>query len=171
MESDSSAQDGWDQNDDVLAGPGGESVLDAFDVYVPAGEIDDMDDAWDALSPMADEGDDEVLTPRCMVTNPPGTVSVTVLLDGRILGVNLSPRVASMSELQLAEEITVIASLARQQARAAQHSLIAEFMSELGHDRVATSGFLEHDLGLPSPSSVNSERAQIFATRYAGDNE
>jgi hypothetical protein len=76
-----------------------------------------------------------------------------------------------MTESQLAEEITVIAGLAGNQARAAQHGLVAGYMRELGHDGAATRGFLERDLGLPSPDTVKAERAQLFATRYAGDDE
>jgi hypothetical protein len=103
------------------------------------------------------------------VTNPAGSVTVSVEIDGRIQRVALSPDVTKMTEAQLSDEIMVIARLARQQALAGQHALLVECMHELGHDRVGTRGFLSRGLGLPSPEDVNTEKAQVFATRYAGD--
>ena len=96
---------------------------------------------------------------------------MTALLDGRILRVDLDPHVETLTESQLAEEISIIANLARQQARAAQHAVVLEFMHKLGHDGVATSGFLEHELDLPSPQTVHRKRQEVFASRYAGNDE
>lgn len=159
----------WDDDDGDLADIEGPSALDAFDVYVPAGDPDDADDPWDAPSQAVDNADDEVLTLLFTATNPSGSVSVTVLLDGHFLRADLSPTVTTMTEPQLAEEISIIANLARQQARAAQHALVVEFMRTLGHDRVATRSFLEHDLGLPSPETVLAQKARVFAGRYGDD--
>jgi hypothetical protein len=74
----------WDEDDEDLT-DSDESVLDAFDEYVPTGEADDEADSWDPLCPPIDDEDDQVSTLLVTATNPPGTVSVTVLLDGRIL--------------------------------------------------------------------------------------
>ncbi|MBJ7341429.1 MAG: hypothetical protein JHC64_27275 [Mycolicibacterium sp.] len=103
------------------------------------------------------------------VSNPADTVSATALLNGRIMTVDLARAVTSWSEAHLAEEIVVIATLARKQALAAQHSFTAAFMQQLGHDPAATRGLLERELGLPSPSDVLAEKAHIFATRYQDD--
>jgi ESX secretion-associated protein EspD/H len=151
---------------------GGEaSDLDAFDVYTPA-VAEDGDSAWDSIDPsVVDDVDGELQTLLFTITNPQRTVSVTAAFDGKIQWIELSPKVTTTTESQLAEEITVLARLARQRARAGQHALIVEFMRILGHDRVATRGFLEHDLRLPSPETVKSEVAQVFASRYAGDFE
>ena len=119
----------------------------------------------------SDEDGEYVQTLLFTATNPPGSVSVTALLDGRILRVDLDPQVETLTESQLAEEISLIANMARQQARAAQHAVVLEFMHTLGHDRVATRGFLEHDLDLPSPQTVLAEKARVFASRYADDDE
>lgn len=159
----------WDDDDGDFTDFGDPSVPDAFDVYVPAQEPDDTDDPWDAPSQPVDNDDDQVLTLLFTATNPSGSVSVTVLLDGHILRADLSPTVTTMTEPQLAEEISIIANLARQQARAAQHALVVEFMRRLGHDRVATRGFLEHELGLPSPETVLAQKAHVFASRYGDD--
>ncbi|WP_102144927.1 secretion protein EspD [Mycobacterium hubeiense] len=154
MGDDISGRDPWEEDDDLADGDEG-SVLDAFEIFMPADEFDDADDA--------------ILPPQYTLANPQRTVSVTVSLDGRVVGVELSQQVDSMTESQLAEEITVIARLAQQQARATQHALIALFMSELGNDSVMTRGFLEHEVSLPSPETANVELARVFAIRYSDD--
>ncbi|MGE7002991.1 hypothetical protein ACQKHK_12765, partial [Staphylococcus capitis] len=78
------------------------SALDAFDEYVPASE---------------DGVEQEHSSPLYTVTNPARTVSVTVCLDGRVDHVELAANVTDMTERELADEITVIADLARQKAR------------------------------------------------------
>ena len=66
--------------------------------------------------------------PAFAVTNPPGTVTVTAYLDGRVNQVDLSPKVTEMTETDLAEEIVVIAGLATADARSAQYTYMLEGM-------------------------------------------
>jgi len=101
------------------------------------------------------------------VTNPYGTVSVTVLSNGQPVHVELASEVVELSESQLSEEISIIAGLATQNARAGQHLMASALLQRLGHDRAATLSFLERELGLPSPEEVLAHKAQVFATRYA----
>jgi DNA-binding protein YbaB len=155
--------------DDDGAGLDEESVLDAFDEYAPAREPVDVEDAWTA--PELPEDNAATTTVLFTATNPAGTVSVTVLMGGQVLRVNLSPQVTKMTEPELAEEITTIAALARQQAQAGQHAIIAHLMHQLGRDPASTRSFLERDIGLPSPESVRAERATLFAARYAQDQD
>lgn len=115
------------------------------------------------LAPFAD--DPAIYT----VTNPPGTVTVSAYMDGRIQDVEVSPRAVTLTESTLAEEIVVIASLATQDARAAQYAFMLESMNRQGHDSVATRDFLERDLQLPSPEQATAARAAVFTERYAGD--
>jgi len=116
--------------------------------------------------------EDDPQTMTVTVTNPPGTVSVTVLIDGSPTRIELAPRAAvDMTESQLAEEILLISGLARQNAQAGQHLLVSGILQRLGHDRVSTRGYLEHELGLPSAEKALAEKAQLFATRYAGEEE
>lgn len=127
-------------------------------------------------SDVESDGRDEVITDEVdtllvTVSNPAGSVSTTVLMSGRVVSVDLSPAVTTWSEAQLAEEIVLIATLARKQALAAQHSFAAAFMRQLGHDPAATRSLLERELGLPTPSDVLAEKARIFATRYRGHDE
>ena len=104
------------------------------------------------------------------VTNPPRTVAVTVQLDGRIDHVRLSSTVTELTDVELAEEVVVVAGLARQDARSAQYTAALNGMQELGHDAAGTRDFLTRNLGLPSPEDVRAARSEIFATRYLGEN-
>ncbi|MFW0148338.1 hypothetical protein ACNUDN_00695 [Mycobacterium sp. smrl_JER01] len=107
--------------------------------------------------------------PTFSVTNPPGTVTVTTLVDGRVLQVDLSPQAARMPEAVLAEEIVVIAGLATQDARSAQYTVMLDGMREQGHDNVATRDFLRRELKLPTPEQAQAARAELFTTRYTGE--
>lgn len=139
------------------------------DFEVDMGAFPQYSDSDGESDTLLEVNDGEVDTLLVTVTNPAATVSTTVLLNGRVVKVDLAQAVTGWSEAHLAEEIMVIATLARKQALAAQHSFTAAFMRQLGHDPAATRGLLERDLGLPSPSDVLAEKARIFATRYQDD--
>ncbi len=131
---------------------------------------DDDDDATEFggdYSPLSEEESGRVVEAFFTVTNPAGTVSATATIGGRLHQVELAANVTDMTESQLAEEILVLADLAAQKAQAAQHAVVTNLMRTMGHDAVTTSGFLERDLGLPSPETVAARRAEVFATRYA----
>lgn len=113
--------------------------------------------------------DDETVPFGYTVTNPPQTVTVTALMDGRIHRVRLAPRVTNMTEVELAEEILVIAGLARQDGRSAQYDVMYSGLRDLGHDRAEAKDFLSRSLDLPSPEEAAATRAHIFATRYSGE--
>ncbi|KAB7760597.1 hypothetical protein [Mycolicibacterium mucogenicum] len=148
------------------------------------GSDDDLGGALDYL--YAD--DDDVVTPEAVgtgddlpaiddepvpfgytVTNPPQTVTVTALMDGRIHRIRLAPGVTNMTEVELADEILVIAGLARQDGRSAQYDVMYSGLRELGHDRAEAKDFLSRSLDLPSPEDAAATRAHIFATRYSGE--
>lgn len=107
--------------------------------------------------------------PTFTVTNPPGTVTVTAYLDGRVRQVDLSPKAAELPEAVLADEIVVIAGLATQDARSAQYTSMLDGMRQQGHDHAATRDFLTRDLDLPTPEQARAARAELFTTRYVGD--
>jgi hypothetical protein len=148
--------------DDDLAAP---------DFYAPDPESDASDlYAFDPLLDTEDE-QDEPLGPTFTVTNPPETVTVSAFMDGRVRQIDLSQKVTTMTEGDLAEEIVVIARLATQDARAAQYAFMLEGMRQHGHDDDATRDFLTRDLDLPSPEDATADRAQTFTMRYAGDHD
>jgi hypothetical protein len=165
-----------DDHDDLAAlefsateGEARGSDLDAIIEYVTVEET--SGDDLDAADPLAEAETDEFVVPLFTVTNPPGTVTVTTYLDGRVHQIDLSPKVTTMTESHLADEIVVIAGLATQDARSAQYSFMLEGMREHGHDDAATRDFLVRDLDLPTPEDVDAARAEVFATRYAGDHD
>ncbi|MCH9640122.1 MAG: hypothetical protein K0U70_15540 [Actinomycetia bacterium] len=112
---------------------------------------------------------DDTATHMFGVTNPPGTVTVTALVDGSVHRIELSPKAITLTEEFLAEEVVVIAGLATQDARSAQYASMLEGMREHGHDNVATRDFLNRELGLPAPEQAHAARAELFRTRYAGE--
>ena len=162
----SSPFDGNDTDDDHIAG----NDLAALDFAAPV-TVDDGDYGLDAFDGYGQPQTDAVEEPLFTVTNPPGTVTVAAYFDGRVQRIELSPEAATTSEDQLATEIVVIAGLATQRARAAQFSYMLEGMQDNGHDTVDTRDFLNRSVGLPSPEEADAARAQIFATRYAGDHD
>lgn len=143
--------------DDDLAAP---------DIYVPDAESDALNlGAFDE----GEQGEqDDFSGPTFTVTNPPGTVTVSTFMDGRIRQIDLTRKVTTMTETDLADEIVVIGGLATQDARAAQYEFMLEGMRQQGHDDYATRDFLTVNLDLPSPEDAAAARAQLFATRYAG---
>lgn len=130
----------------------------------------DDDEPGDDLSAFGlDPSVDADAMPTFTVTNPPGTVTVTTYMDGRVHQVDLSPKAAELPEAVLADEIVVIAGLATQDARSAQYTFMLDGMRQQGHDNVATRDFLTRDLDLPTPEQAQAARAELFTTRYAGD--
>ncbi|MGE2718046.1 YbaB/EbfC family DNA-binding protein [Mycolicibacterium litorale] len=147
--------------------------LSALDFYQPVPSDDESDlAALDAFVPYV-QGEDDAVEPEPLftVTNPPGTVTVSAHLDGRVQHIELSPRAAHMSERELAEEIVVIADLATLDAKSAQYMYMLDGMREQGHDDPVTRDFLQRDLDLPTPEEARARRAEVFATRYAGSHE
>lgn len=148
------------------------SALDALGDYAPpADSVDDGTDldALDGLTEQEEEPDLALFT----VTNPAGSVSVTALMDGRVQQVTVTDKASSMSESGLAEEILVIADLARQKARAAQHTFMVENMSEMTGDSDQQNALLHEFVGatlnLPTPEEAAAYEAQVFASRYEVD--
>ncbi|OBI46388.1 secretion protein EspD [Mycobacterium kyorinense] len=168
--------DGDDDRDDLAAldfsvgyDDGEESVLGVFDDYLPSEETD-ADDDWPAIA-ARDMEEEELQSPLFTVTNPAGTVTVSAFMDGHIQGIELTAKVTNMTEAHLADEILVIADLARQKARSAQYESISEAMRELGQDNATTRDFLTRELRLPSPEEATAAAAKVFATRYASDHD
>ena len=133
---------------------------------------DERDDlaALDFTHP-ADDEHEELPVPVFTVANPPGTVTVTTFMDGRVKHIELSSRATELTEPELADEVVVIAGLATREAKSAQYAFMLEGMREQGHDDAGTRDFLARDLDLPTPEEARAEKARIFATRYAGDHD
>jgi hypothetical protein len=169
-----------DALDFSVADDGEASATDALDVFAPA-ESEDSTTELDAIaSQTADTEDDvdEEVGPLFTVTNPPETVSVSALTGGRIHQIGLSPKVTGMSESELADEIVVIAGLARQKGLAGEHTYLlenpalSETMRAIGLDgNEVLRDFMGNGMGLPTPEEADAEQAEVFATRYSADHD
>jgi hypothetical protein len=158
-----------------------ESDADAFGDYT--GEpAEEAEPGLDAIDPFADDTDDEEQDPlqqyTFTVTNPPESVSVSALIGGRIHQVEVLPKAMGMTEAELADEILVLAHLASQKALAGQTTylleseVLANGMREAGLDSgEVVRDFMQNGLGFPTPEAVDAEQAEIFATRYTGDDD
>ena len=109
--------------------------------------------------------------PTYALTNPAGTVTVTVLLDGRVAGVELGTGALAMTEMELSEEIRVIADLARNQVRSELNVFLSESMGAAGHDAAFFRDALERDMDMPTREHAAAARARAFAERYAADED
>lgn len=148
---------------------GHESAVDAFDAYQPVQPIDTRTELEAVCAPTEDQTDtaNDASAHLSTVTNPPASVSVTAVMDGRILQVDLSEKVTTMSESELADEILALADLARHKGLSSQHTFLLDTMQSLGAtDTRAIREFLEEGLNLSSPEQAAQAQADVFATRY-----
>ena len=151
-----------------------DSGLADLDQYAPAetqfaATVEDIVDSQTGDSDEQDAGEQDAGEQGLVftVTNPPGTVSVSSLMDGRIQHIDLAPTVTSMTESQLAEEIRVIEELARRKGLAGQYAFMAGMLySEAQHNGEDVRVVLEQGLELPSPQQADAAQAEVFATRY-----
>lgn len=112
------------------------------------------------------------------VINPPETVTVSALVDGRFDHVELSPSVARMTEAELAAEIIVLADLARLKGLAGQRTLLLDGAEEMYVSEEAGAAFREkmdgfltskEGVGLCTEDQAAAAEAEVFATRYSAD--
>ena len=147
-----------------------ESGLADLDEYAPAeiAHAVTVEDIIDSQTGDGDEHDDDAPILMFTVTNPPGTVSVSSLMDGRIQQIDLAPSVTTMTESQLAEEIRVIADLARLKGLAGQYAFMTDMLyREELHNGADLRVVLEEGLELPSPQQADEAQADVFASRYS----
>lgn len=163
MRADGSWDDPADELDENLDSAG--MGFDVADFPTLLGDSDAETDWWSAEDGHSAEidGDDPDVT--FTVGNPSGTLSASAGLGGLIRRIDVND-IAGLDEAQLGEEITELAALAREKARAAQHEVIAELMRRQGQDRAAASALLRHSVGLPTYESASAHLAETMSARY-----
>ncbi|KAA1251749.1 hypothetical protein F0Q45_02455 [Mycobacterium simiae] len=162
--------------DDSAAG----SADDAFEVFEPAEaenietEVNGLDSQ--AETPGEEDKHDEDAVGLFTVVNPPETVSVSALIDGRTQRVDLWAEATRMSESELADEIVVLAGLARKKGLAGQHTYLLQdaFLSDDMRDMGLDVGevlrdFMQNGMGLSTPEQAAAAQAEVFAARYTTD--
>ncbi|WP_090597895.1 hypothetical protein [Mycobacterium lentiflavum] len=160
-----------------------ESPADALDAYAPS-EPEEADTELEAIAATTeasddDEEDEEDGVQQFTVTNPPETVSVSALIDGRTQRVALSPTATNLTEAELADEIVVLAELARQKGLAGQRSYVMDSAAEnAGLQQLSDMGldstqllrdFVDTGMRLPTEEQAETAQAEVFAVRYAAD--
>ncbi|WP_043988091.1 hypothetical protein [Mycolicibacterium llatzerense] len=114
-----------------------------------------------------DEGEDELEPLLYTASNPSGSVWVTSHLNGRVHGIELGSSVTALSENELAEEIRVVAELARQQACSELHAFVVEGVRDIGYDPVPMRDALVRKLNMPTPEDA-AEAARVVRDTYWG---
>jgi hypothetical protein len=129
----------------------------------------DVDALRAATAVAADEATDALAGYLVTVVNPPGTVTVKALSDGSVHEVDLSPKVVSMTESALADEILAIADLARQKGLAKHQAFIADIVRVFaeGGGQGVNDELIIGSLELPTPQDAEAAQAEVFATRYS----
>jgi hypothetical protein len=159
-----------------------ESDVEALHAYAPT-EPEETETELEAIAAATeaaeDEEDEEDGLQKFTVTNPPETVSVSALIDGRTQRVQLSAKATNMTESELADEIIVLAELARQKGLAGQRTYVMESASENeGLQQLSDAGFdsnqllrdfVESGMQLPTPEQAEAAQAEVFAARYTAD--
>lgn len=156
------------------------TALSAFDSLAPEDMSGELDAAYvqdqENISPTEDDASEEEPLAPISVTNPPETVTVWAIMDGSTASVRLSPKVISMTEAELADEILVVADLARRSALAYQRSSYLEIAARsaegIGREGIAGfDQFLANGTGMKLPSREEADAAQseVFAARYTDE--
>lgn len=160
-----SGNDDWDDADeDVPSFDAADGRYDGEDLEVVPSfapttvhERESSLDAFDRLSEAEDDGAEAI--PVAIATNPPGTVSVTAHLNGSIAQIDLDPRVALMSESELAEEVQAVAEVAAKKATAVLHVSIVRMLLDQGMEMGEARDFVENHMPYATPDqAVSAER-------------
>jgi hypothetical protein len=172
---DFSAVDDRDEETDIEA-------LQDYALTAPeetATELEAIAAATEAADEDDEEADVEDGVQLFTVTNPPDTVSVSALIDGRTYRVRLSATATKLTESELADEVIVLAELARKKGLAGQHTYLLDNASEIeGLDGLTDLGvdrnqllrdFMEAGMQLPTPEQADDAQTEVFAARYTPD--
>jgi hypothetical protein len=161
-----------------------ESDAEALDAYAPTApeEVDTELEAIAATTEPSDdeeEDDEEDGVQQFTVTNPPETVSVSALIDGRTHRVKLSATATKLTEVELGDEIVVLAELARQKGLAGQRTFVMDSaadneglqqLRDMGLDsNQLLSDFVDTGMRLPTEEQADAAQAEVFAERYTAD--
>ncbi|WP_205875415.1 hypothetical protein [Mycobacterium camsae] len=137
--------------------------------------LDAIDASTEPEEAQAD-GEEEAGVQLFSVVNPSDSVLVSALMDGRTQRVKLSPEALKQTESELAQEIIILAELARQKGLAGQRTYLLENAAQTeGLQEVRDFGldgkeilqaFMDSGMQLPTPEQAQDAQAEVFAARY-----
>ncbi len=136
--------------------------LGGVDDFTGADVEDDEDDVFGAVETDAATAD-EAKGPVVQAINPPGTVSVTAYLGGSVAQVDLDPKVTTLTESQLAEEIRFVAGVAATKATAAVHVGVVNMLVEQGMDLRDARDFVETNMPFATPEQAHEADLALIA--------
>jgi hypothetical protein len=135
--------------------------LDAVHDYAnhEAGEAED--DGFDDIDGEAPEDEEQI--PVVQAINPPGTVSVTAYLNGSVAHVDLDPKVTTLTEAQLADEIRFVGGVAATKATAVVHIGVVNMMVEQGMDLREARDFVGTNMPFATPEQAGEAELALIA--------
>lgn len=139
--------------------------IDGIDDYVNP-EVAHTDDVADdfGLDAENDANDEhEVQTHLVQAVNPPGTVAVTAYLNGSVSQIHLDPRVTTLTEGQLADEIRFVAAVAAAKATAVVHAGVVDMMVEQGVDPKEARNFVATNMPFATPQQASDAELALIA--------
>jgi hypothetical protein len=152
--------DGVDYDVDHNAG------LNAVHDYVGHEVEDDEDDGFGALDAETEaEGEDPI--PVVQAINPPGTVTITAYLNGSVARVELDPKVTTLTETQLADEIRFVAGVAGKRATALVHIGVVNLLVEQGMDFREARDFVATNMLFATPEQAGEAELALIARHSA----
>jgi hypothetical protein len=111
----------------------------------------------------AGDEEEETLFPLFVVTNPPGTVSVTAAISGQLQQVQLSPQAGKMTESELGREILRTAAVAIKKAQAGLNYFVYSTLVKQGMDHSSARNFVEFGMSLPNIQQAKQAEADFVA--------
>ncbi|WP_458319006.1 hypothetical protein [Mycolicibacterium brisbanense] len=137
----------------------------ALYVDEPAAEHDTDGDlaAFHDPDPQPGDEEQETLFPLFVVTNPPGTVSVTAAISGQLQQIQLSPQASKMTESELGHEIQRTAAVAIKKAQAGLNFFVYSTLVKQGMDHSSARNFVEFGMHLPNIEQAKEAEAEFVA--------
>lgn len=123
-------------------------------------------DGFSAINDETEPEEEEQL-PVVQAINPPGTVAVSAYLNGSIAKVDLDPKVATLTEAQLADEICFVAGVAAKRATAVLHGEAVDMLVEHGMDFREARYFVETNMPYATPEQAG-DAEHALVTRHFG---
>ncbi|BBX90217.1 hypothetical protein H5U98_03185 [Mycolicibacterium boenickei] len=135
--------------------------LDAVHDYTNH-DVEDEDDGFGAIDAETPAEDEEQI-PVVQAVNPPGTVTVTAYLNGSVAQVDLDPKVTTLTEAQLADEIRFVAGVAAKRATAVVHVGVVNMLVEQGMDFREARDFVGTNMPFATPEQAGEAELALIA--------
>ncbi|WP_139335178.1 hypothetical protein [Mycobacterium sp. GA-1841] len=145
-------------NEDVDHGTG----LDAVHDYANYEAEEVEDDGFGVIDSEA-EAEDAEPVPVVQAINPPGSVTVTAYLNGSVARVDLDPKVTTLTEAQLADEVRFVAGVAAKRATAVMHIGVVNMLVEQGMDFREARDFVGTNMPYATPEQAGEAELALIA--------